>query len=147
MDGLEGLRDIHLPEGFTRFPLGWGVWLFFALILFAFVLSPFFIKLYRKSRKRYALKILSAVDQKDAEALCKISETLRRICLIKHKNAVALSGENWAAFLTKYAHIKIKKELLNLLINAPYMPQNKDIDAADFEQIKNFALSFAKDNL
>jgi len=110
-------------------------------------LAPTFRKLYLKSKKRYALKILNSINQKDVAALCKISEILRRTCLIKHKDAVTLSGADWAIFLNKHSHTKIEKSLLSLLVDAPYMPESKQITADDFDKIKNFALSFVEDNL
>lgn len=147
MDNLPLLRDIHLPGPVPRFPLGYGVIIFLALLAAVVLLSPYLRKLYLKSKKRYALILLKNMNESNIQNLCAISELLRRICKLKYKSAVALYGHDWAAFLNEKSSLKLPEKLMRLLIDAPYAPKNIQISKSDFEAIQNFAASFVETNL
>ena len=148
-DNLPELRDIHLPEGVSVFPpaYGWGV--IVACIIGAWVLWRYFDVLRRKSKKLYARRLLSkiAVDNPIAAA-AEISEILRRTCLIRYPEALALSGEQWINFLQSHTQKKLSEELANLLQNAPYMPRdNKDFSVQDAQKLKDFGNQWVGENL
>lgn len=147
MDDLPELRDIHLPEEITRFPLGYGVICFFVILALLVLILPYLRHLYLKSRKYYALNLIKAINKADMEGVCKISEVLRRVCKVKHKKAVSLYGKDWAEFLQKKTSHQIAKKQMDLLINAPYAPSVANVQEKDFEALKSFALLFVEENL
>ncbi len=147
MDTLEALRDIHLPDSFTRFPLGWGVLMFLFLLIFFLFAWPLWRHFYHQTKKYYALEKIKKIKERNVASLCLISEILRRICLVKHKDSVSLFGKQWRDFLCAHSHYTIDNNDLTLLANAPYVKKNLLVDAKSFEQIKNFAKAFVEDNL
>ena len=69
MDNLPELRDIHLPDGVSAFPPAYGWWLILAAIILAVVLFEVFKILRQKSKKRYALLLLSQAKRKTGPEL------------------------------------------------------------------------------
>lgn len=147
MDNLEALKDIHLPDAITRFPLGWGVVMILCALALAVVLLPFLYRIWLKSKKRYALKNLNKLTEMNMDSVCTISELLRRICILKYPDAVALSGKKWIDFLRTKTSQKIEKSAADILSFGPYMPKDTTVNQADFEALKNFARTFLEDNL
>lgn len=147
MDNLPELRDIHLPQNISLFPLGYGAILFFVLLICLIIFLPYFRHLYLQSKKKYAFDFLNALTQKNMANVCQISELLRRICKIKHKKAVALFGEAWADFLGRTAKKKLPKYQMKILMNAPYAPAYNDVPEQDFNAIKDFAKDWVENNL
>ena len=146
-DNLAELKDIHLPDDIWMFPLGWASVTFFVLMFCLLIFSPFLYKLWRQNKKRYALKMLENIKTKDLTGVARISELLRRICILKYPDAVALFGDKWLSFLKKHNKSALSKSQEDFLLYAPYMPQNKEIYYEDFDAIKAFAHSFLEDNL
>ena len=146
-DNLAELKDIHLPDDIWMFPLGWASVTFFVLMFCLLIFSPFLYKLWRQNKKRYALKMLENIKTKDVSGVARISELLRRICILKYPDAVALFGDKWLSFLKKHNKSALSKSQKNLLCQAPYMPQDKAVLNEDFDAIKAFAHSFLEDNL
>ena len=147
MNNLPELRDIHLPEKISLFPLGYGAVFLMALLICLILLAPYFRHLYLQSKKKYAFDFLNALTQKNMASVCKISELLRRICKIKHKKAVALYGADWAGFLNETSKEKLPKYQMNILINAPYAPLWNELSDDDFNALKNFAKNWVESNL
>ena len=147
MDQLPLLKDIHLPKDISLFPSGWGVFVFVFVLFFLIMLYPIFKKIYRQSRKYYALKLLKNIDENTQYCLDEISKLLRRICLVKYQNATTYFGTEWIDFLNAHTKTKIDKDCAKLLIYAPYLPANQKIDRKNFETIKNFALCWVEENL
>ena len=54
MDNLPLLKDIHIPEPVTRFPLGYGMIILLVLLFLLVLFLPYIRKLYLKSKKRSA---------------------------------------------------------------------------------------------
>ncbi|MBR2300017.1 MAG: DUF4381 domain-containing protein [Alphaproteobacteria bacterium] len=147
MDDLPELRDIHLPQEITRFPLGYGVICFLVITALLVLFSPYLKHLYFKSKKRYALNLIKTLQHENMADVCKISEILRRVCKVKYKKAVSLYGKEWADFLQKKTFHKISKKQIDLLVNAPYAPLSSNIEKKDFEALKNFARLWVEENL
>ena len=147
MDNLPELRDIHIPQGVSFFPpaYGWRVILFGALAVV--ILFQVAKTLRRKSKKRYALKLIDDIPVGNAvEAALQMSEILRRICVYKYKSAAAIFGKEWMDFLNKKSSVKLEGEAAELLMNAPYMGK----DAFGLEQVhelKAFCKSWIGENL
>ncbi|MBR1948316.1 MAG: DUF4381 domain-containing protein [Alphaproteobacteria bacterium] len=148
-DNLPQLRDIHIPQEFSNFPLGYGWFVILAVCLCGWMLYKFVRYIVKKSKKRYALKLVNDISfeniQKSASA---ISEILRRICVYKYREALVLSSQDWIDFLQDHSKNKMDKKTADLLINAPYMPSNsKSYGIEDLQKLKKFCLSWIGENL
>lgn len=147
MNNLPELRDIHLPEEITLFPLGYGSLFFMVVFVCLIALTPYFRHLYLQSKKKYAFDYLAALTTQNMQSACKISELLRRICKIKHKKAVALFGPAWIDFLNRTSAIKLSDSQVKILANAPYAPATLDLSEEDFKALKDFAKKWVEANL
>ena len=93
-----------------------------ATVIAAFVLYKVLKILWRQSAKIYARRILlSLKEDTDLAAAVKMSEILRRACVRKYPEAVALSGEEWIAFLNTKSKWVLSGSAAELLQNAPFM--------------------------
>jgi len=150
MDNLPELRDIHVPEGVSMFPPAYGWWVILLGGLLVILIFQMVKILRRKSKKRYAFKLIDGISAGNAmEAALQLSEILRRICVYKYKSAATLYGSPWVDFLNEKSKVKLESGAAELLINAPYM--NKEYDSAlGLEQIyalKAFCKSWIGENL
>lgn len=149
-DNLPELRDIHLPEGVSAFPPGYG-WFVIAAVLISLFFLGKIIKLARqKSQKLYALRLLGRLSlDKYLAAAVGMSEILRRICVYKYPSAASLSGQDWIEFLNAHSKTKMTKKTADLLLNAPYMPETgeKDFSVADALKLKEFCKKWIGENL
>ncbi len=147
MDNLPLLRDIHLPEEISAFPLGYG-WAVIAGVLVLLYAGYCLLQYIRtKSKKYYALKLLQNAAADDLSSARQISEILRRICVYKYKEAASLFGEKWIDFLNTKSRIKITNSAAELLVYAPYMPQSERFKPEDYQQLKTFAKNWIGENL
>lgn len=148
-DNLPQLRDIHLPQDITNFPLGYG-WIVILCLIFGCWLAYKLIHLaLLKSKKLYALKLIKKLAcnnvPKSASAM---SEILRRICIYKYPEALVLSGNDWIEFLNSKSKTKLKNKTAELLANAPYIPKDsKTYSAENLTDLKSFCLKWIGDNL
>jgi hypothetical protein len=147
MDNLPLLRDIHLPPEETGFPLGYGWFLLLALLI-VFGLA-FYVgrRLYRQSRKRYALRLLQNSSADTPDDVVRISALLRRVCRYKYHSAVSLYGREWLAFLLEHSKKRLSDSAAGLLLNAPYMPPSAVFAHADYEDVRRFARHWIGENL
>ncbi len=148
-DNLPELRDIHLPDGVSAFPIATGWWLCLAGIVLLFLLIQFILYLRRYSKARYALKLLKEISAKNVvEAAKEMSEILRRICVFKYKEAAALLGTDWIAFLNKNSKTPIEGKSAELLINAPYIPkESSTYSVENLEDLRRFCQKWIGENL
>ena len=122
MDNLPELRDIHVPVGVSMWPPAYGWWVILLGVLAVILLFQIVKTLRRKSKKRYAFRLIEEIPAGNAvEAALQMSEILRRICVYKYKAAGALYGKQWVDFLNEKAKVKLKGAAAGLLVNAPYM--------------------------
>ena len=131
------LRDIHLPDPVSWWPLAAGWWisllLIIALIIIAYVFIPKLIKkLKHQPARKLALKEFNIIQQeymtqKDNHRLIKsISILLRRVCMTydTRNNSASLTGQAWADKLSSLDPQKcFSDELMTLLLTAPYQKQ------------------------
>ena len=148
-DNLPELRDIHLSDGVSAFPLADGWWLTLAGIVLLFLLTQFILYLRRYSKARYALKLLREIsDENVVEAAKQMSEILRRICVFKYKEAAVLLGPDWVAFLNKKTKTPLNGKTAELLINAPYIPQQSTVyNLQNLEELRRFCQKWIGENL
>ena len=149
MNKLPEIRDIYVPESVSFFPLAYGWW-----VLLVGAISLFFvIKLsalgIRTSKKRYALNALKKISLNNPiAAAIEMSELLRRICTVKYKEAAALYGQDWIAFLNKHAEDKLSGDEAKLLIYAPFMKnQNNTFNELTAKKLKTFCRNWIGANL
>ena len=150
INNLPELRDIHLPQdGVSFFPLAPGWWIIITLIVGLFVLYKLIRFIRLTSARIYARYLLQPLKQDTSlKTAVKISEILRRICIRKYPNAVALSGDKWIDFLNSHAKRKINGAAAILLQNAPYLSENnKEYSPLLVSEIWNFCYAWIGENL
>lgn len=150
MDQLAGLRDIHLPDsGVSFFPLAYGWWSMLLVLAGGYIAWIYLNKLWKASARLYARRILNSIkEDTDLAAAAKISEILRRACVRKYPEAVALAGDEWITFLNEKAKYPLNKSAAELLKNAPFMVKTEKLpDADDMRHIWNFCYDWIGDNL
>ncbi|MBP5399593.1 MAG: DUF4381 domain-containing protein [Alphaproteobacteria bacterium] len=148
-DNLPELKDIHLPEeSLFLWPITYGWWLLAAVVLCTILVVYLIIFLRRKSKKIYALKLLSKLDTNTSQSAAKMSEILRRICVYKYPQASVLFNDEWIQFLNAHCHQKLDNESSLLLLNAPYMKPQKLLEkSANLRKLQDFCLKWIGENL
>ena len=148
MNNLPEIKDIHIHDTVSMFPLAYGWWVILLLVVLLFFIIKLVLFIIKTSRKYYAFKELEKLDSlTEIEAIIGISNLLRRICSIKYKNATSLYGKDWIDFLTKNNN-SLSKEASDLLIYAPFM--NKDTtnyNSTNIKELKSFCKKWIGDNL
>ena len=149
-DNLPELRDIHLPtHDVSIWPpaAGW-YWLIITIILL-FVTYKAIIRLHHKSAKFYAKYLMQTTAAQDnIVAAAQMSEILRRICVHRYSEAVALNGQDWVEFLNSKSEFKLDDKTAKLLLNAPYIPFESTMFAAqDVQNLRRFCLAWIGENL
>ena len=148
-DNLPELRDIHIPQDISNFPMGYGWLVIICAVLVCFIAYKLIRIAIVKSRKLYALKLVKNIPltnvQKSASA---ISEILRRICIYKYPEASVLIGNDWIVFVNSKSKAKLDEKASELLANAPYIPKSSTAySLGDLERLKNFSLKWIGENL
>ncbi|MDR1694685.1 MAG: DUF4381 domain-containing protein [Lactobacillaceae bacterium] len=148
-DNLPELRDIHLPNGVSIFPPAYGWWMILALIIALIIINGIFGSLRKKSKKRYALNLLSQINANNiVPAAVEISEILRRICVYKYPSANALFGKDWLTFLNNNSTQKLSGKPADLLINAPYIKTESTLYGEhDVKNLISYAQNWIGENL
>ncbi|WP_051275383.1 DUF4381 domain-containing protein [Aestuariibacter salexigens] len=103
MDPLSQLRDIHLGNTISWWPLAYGWWiaLCFSVIVIGAV-TWFIIRRRQLLRaRRAALLELQAIDTSAPDAATRINQLLKRVAMHYYPDAgvSALYGDEWTAFL------------------------------------------------
>jgi len=106
-DALAALRDIHLPEAVSFWPLAPGWWGALALLISLVVACVLLVRRRRRSARRAALRMLGEAEQRfrsdgDVRALAvALSALLRRVALFRfpRRDVAALHGNDWLRFL------------------------------------------------
>lgn len=148
-DNLPELRDIHLPQGVSPFPVAYGWWLVLAGIILVILMIQFALYLRRYSKSRYALKLLRNISTMNAVfAAEQMSEILRRICVFKYKDATTLLGKDWLDFLNAHSKQELRGRPAELLINAPYIQQDSQTyTQEDAKVLQEYCQKWIGDNL
>ncbi len=150
MDNLPELRDIHLPtDGVPLFPLAYGWWFLLLAVISLIILIRLIVWIRRTSARIYARKLLSRLQNSyNLAAVVQMSEILRRICVRKYPQAVALVGDEWIKFLNDKSKHILDNETSDLLKNAPFMPADSDLYSKEKQQkLWRFCYDWIGDNL
>jgi len=134
------LRDIHLPEPISWWPIASGWWLLLACSVLLVVIIFFIKKAHKKKQLNREInseiKIIKTQfgNTKNKHELAQsLSVLLRRssISFYAEKEVAGLTGEQWLRFLdgtTSATSGKFQSETGNALIIAPYLPKTSDFD-------------------
>ena len=148
MNTLPEIRDVHIPEMVSMFPLAYCWWVILGFIICLFVVTKIILLIIRTGKKYYALKELKSFDSlSDIDAVIGISNLLRRISAMKNKENAALYGKDWIDFLTNKKK-SLSKDAADLLVYAPFMDKNsKNYNSKHVNEIKTFCKKWIGDNL
>lgn len=149
-DNLSGLRDIHLPEsGVSLFPIAGGWWIVLLILIGGGIAYYTGKKIWLASARIYTRRILlSLKDDVELPAAIKMSEILRRACVRKYPDAVALSGNDWIKFLNQKSKYNLDKNAAELLKDAPFIaPESKSVRSGDMRNLWQFCYDWIGDNL
>ena len=140
------LRDLHLPDAVSWWPLapGW-----YAVIAIALVACLYLLRLYLRRRargaaRRHALKQLARVTAEfeqhgDAVAFSsEMSELLRRTMLAyaPRSEVAGLTGDEWLAWLDRdFDQPRFRGEIGRKLLELPYRRPDDDLSALDLVDV------------
>ena len=129
---LATLRDIHLPEPISWWPIAPGWYLLILVLIAVIAILVYFVRCsYRNGQaKRKALELLHRYEQdyqREANSQLtslRVSELLRRVALVyfPREEVAGLRGEAWLAFLTRTSKKIDFKALDDYLLVLPYQP-------------------------
>jgi len=115
------IKDIHLPNAITDWPIAFGWWLLLTLFITCVLAGLYFWQQKRKQEasKKAALQLLDrqyAQFKANNDALLFLQQSnqiLKRFCLQEYPHAVSLSGSSWANFLPEQLPKDNHKALFN----------------------------------
>lgn len=129
-DPLAQLKDIHLPEPISWWPLaiGWyGLMVLIFLLIFAiaYLMHKRHINALAKNKALELLKTYKEQYQKDNNAQltsARISELLRRVALVYYPRAqvASIHGEDWVEFLNQTSKGVNFKPVKEMLLDSPF---------------------------
>ena len=133
-DALEKLKDIHLPEAVSWWPLAPGWWLLLGLFILMLALAFY---LYKRSQRKspeeriieQSLEIFHQVKDQSLspkELLMELSELLRRTAIsLRGRDEVAnLAGQAWLNFLNESGRTQAFTEGVGqAFADQPYRPE------------------------
>ncbi|VAW50696.1 FIG00657500: hypothetical protein [hydrothermal vent metagenome] len=138
------LRDIHLPDAISWWPLAPGWWILLiatvSIILFIFIARKIYISKQLKRdihRELDDIKTLFQQTQNKSQLARSLSVLLRRASISYYpdtkNNGAGLTGQQWLSWLDNTTqHLqktkRFQSDVGNVLINAPYLPENTDLD-------------------
>ena len=121
----EQLRDVHLPDAVSWWPLAWGWWVLFILLMLSVGAALFLIvQKYKKNRyRKLATTELNNVfeawqnDQQTHVYLHRANDTLKRVVLQSEQNNLmtTLSGQAWVEQLNVWAKKPLTENSKNAL--------------------------------
>ncbi|MCK5917190.1 MAG: DUF4381 domain-containing protein [Cocleimonas sp.] len=135
-DALANLKDIHLPNAVSWWPLAFGWWILLALFFLMIALGIYiYIRSQRKTPQEIiidqSLQIFHQLQQQSLTPnvlIMELSELLRRTAISLYgRDAIAnLAGDDWLRFLNKKGSTKaFTKGVGRALAEQPYRP---DVD-------------------
>lgn len=152
------LRDIHLPDTISWWPIAPGWWIVLASLLAFFIIVFVIKKIYvSKQLKRDINAELSLIKQQfqttqNKSQLAKsLSALLRRtgISYYPKANIAGLTGNDWLIYLDKTntdksKNTKFQSDIGQILLSAPYLPNDTKLkfdEAALIELCESWLLS------
>ena len=146
------LRDIHLPEAISWWPLAPGWWILLACFIFVFIFLFIARKIYRSRQlsrdigsELEIIKQQFETTQNKSQLARSLSILLRRanITYNPRSGIAGLTGEDWLAWLDQTlldennnnssTGLRFQSTTGKVLLSAPYLPENTamDFDAND----------------
>ena len=136
------LRDIHLPEPVSWWPLAPGWWILLAITVIIALFTYTAIKIYRNRQLLRDITVeldqikLQFENSNNKSQLAKsLSVLLRRanITYNPRTNVAGLTGESWLAWLDKTskktaANSRFQSDTGKILLSAPYLPDDATLD-------------------
>ena len=126
---LAELRDIHLPDAASWWPLATAWWIVITLIVALLVAAFLFFRYWKKHRynRKLALAELKTIasDNNNDQFLRHIAELVKKTALVKKPNTAAMTGAQWQHFLSQH----MSNDIAQLLALARYQP-TADYDKA-----------------
>ena len=122
---LDQLKDIHLPDGISMWPIAWPWW---ALLITVIALIIFSIWSYKKNKwKKSALARLQLLDIHSDSFITQVNRLLKQICLgpLKQSQCAHLSGTAWLEHLNGTCKEPAFTEKLQGFAQAPDNPNIK----------------------
>lgn len=139
------LRDIHLPDPISWWPLAPGWWLALGLIILLISLTVFLVKLYFKpTLRKEAAKALEAIERSfldngdAAQCLTDLSAFLRRAVLSQKlsTHSAGVTGTAWLALLDQSLDTpEFSQGAGQILLTGPYQSKVKHEDVAQLLQL------------
>jgi len=132
---LQELKDIHLPQGVSIWPLAWGFWLLLALIPLSYILYRWIRPYYQafKLRKVFLKQLKILEENPNSSTLTKMAILLKQAALVNYSRpeVASLYGEKWVEFLSQSAK-NLDMSALNILFTESLyqMPQDENLKPA-----------------
>ncbi len=127
---LAQLRDIHLPEPITWWPLapGWYVLIILLLLLMIAIAYGLYLRQRNARAKNKALDLLKTYkehyekDRNAQMASARISELLRRVALVYYPRSqvASIHGEDWVVFLNQTSKGIDFYPVKSMLLDSPF---------------------------
>lgn len=126
------LRDIHLPDPVSLWPLASGWWILMIFFVIFFSLTIYLIRHYRNHKisafylakeELERIKTDFNIGQNKSNLIKELSELIRRlsISVFPRKESAGLTGEEWLNFLDQYSdNNEFGNGIGRILIEAPY---------------------------
>lgn len=140
------LADIHLPQAPNFWPLAWGWWVLFAVVIFSIAVVVTLIrrKKHADAAQKEALQKLSLITEE--QGLPGLNTLLKQAALSYYSRAVVapLTGEAWLAFLDNQLPAKYSgfSELQPLWLSGLF--SNTPLGSDDFQQCKTMTKTWLK---
>lgn len=129
-DALSQLKDIHLPDPVTLWPLAPGWYVVIALVLILIIWLAYLVNKWHFNAlaKKQALNLLKMYkkqyeEDKNTQLLsARISELLRRVALVYYprQEVASLHGDAWLDFLNKTSKGIDFKPVKSMLLESPF---------------------------
>ncbi len=126
------LRDIHLPDPVSLWPLAPGWWALMILLVTVTLLTMYFIRRYRNHKisalylakqELERIKTDFNINNDKSNLVKELSELIRRlsISIFPREESAGLTGEEWLKFLDQYSDKnEFDTGIGRVLIEAPY---------------------------
>lgn len=124
---LEKLRDIHLPEPVSWWPMAMGWWVLIGLVLSSTLLGISYIAYKRRTLRYAALSELSELRKRYSETELSKTALATELSVLLHRIAIhteghehgVKAGESWSHYLSD-GDMGMNLEVAEYLSQAPY---------------------------
>lgn len=143
MNPLDQLKDVHLPDPVSWWPLALGWWIVIVISLVAIIglISWYVMQHKRSAAKRAALRELSSISPHDTHWQAQVNELVKRValCYFPQNQIAGLHSEQWTDFLA--CHLPNDKQAqfrraFGQMQHALYQVQNNDDNVVVIEQVR-----------